>query len=159
MAGTSSICFSVIDSCSHFSPPAFRGALCSAELRQCLQPRSSLCLCSSCLCPAAGACPGHPGRRLRFPSSGCPARAVNRTGSWWGFSARFYSTKSCSCAASSSGAGKRWVCARVWLKCLQAALTQDEFLFPTCSPAAGNSSSPGWPFASLTGFSKVTRLS
>lgn len=76
VAGMSSICFSVIDSCSHFSPPAFGRALCSAELCQCLQSLE-LCLCSSCLCPAASACPQHPGHCPRCLFSLGPACAGN----------------------------------------------------------------------------------
>lgn len=78
VADMSSICFSVIDSCSHFSPPAFGRALCSAELCQCLQSLE-LCLCSSCLCPAASACLQHPGL---CPCSLCSLghpRAVHHT--------------------------------------------------------------------------------
>lgn len=73
VAGMSSICFSVIDSCSHFSPPALGRALCSAELCQCLQ-LLELCLCSSCLCPAASACLQHSGHCLQHLGH-CPLTA------------------------------------------------------------------------------------
>lgn len=129
LAGMSSICFSVIDSCSHFSPSAFRRALCSAELCQSLQPWSSAF--------AAAASAWLPGPARGIPANARassllslvgPAHAMNRTGAWWDFFIRFYSTVSCSCAALSLRVGKWWVCAWGRLTCLQVSLTQDEFL-------------------------------
>lgn len=106
----SSICFSVIDSCSHFSPPAFGRALCSAELCQCLQSLE-LCLCSSCLCPAACSI-------LATASAFSAPWDTLLLGSSAGIPS--FHPVPCSCAAAN--------CAWGGLEHLQVCLAQDEWL-------------------------------
>lgn len=110
VAGMSSICFSVIDSCSHFSPPAFGRALCSAELCQCLQSLE-LCLCSSCLCPAACSI-------LATASASSAPWDTLLLGSSAGIPS--FHPVPCSCAAAN--------CAWGGLERLQVCLAQDEWL-------------------------------
>lgn len=128
VAGMSSICFSVIDSCSHFSPPAFGRALCSAELCQCLQ-LLELCLCSSCLCPTASACPQHPGHCPCLLSSLGPNCAVNHTSLRCGIPS-FHCAPSCLSPVLWASRGcaleADWsACKCLWHECLsfQSALT------------------------------------
>lgn len=139
VAGMSSICFSVIDSCSYFSPPAFGWALCSAELCQCLQ-LLELCLCSSCLCPAASsilatACASS----APWDTLCCAPRQL-----CWDSFIPFCTVLPCSCAGGKQHLERTGEPASV-------SDTGGVSQFAASSPAAGNSRlPPGWSSASLT---------